>query len=57
MAINCRVADNRDVSFLVQADLHVDRHELHRIIEAGRVIVALEDKSILGWVRWGLFWD
>jgi GNAT superfamily N-acetyltransferase len=57
MTIDFRGADNRDASFLVQADLHVDRHELHRVIEAGRVIVAWEDSSILGWLRWGLFWD
>ncbi|WP_233512285.1 GNAT family N-acetyltransferase [Micromonospora deserti] len=57
MAIDLRVADNRDVSFLVQADLHVDRQELHRVIEAGRVTVAVEDTSIQGWLRWGLFWD
>ncbi|RLK09837.1 acetyltransferase (GNAT) family protein [Micromonospora sp. M71_S20] len=57
MAIGLRVADNRDVSFLVQADLHVDRMELHRVIEVGRVTVAVEDTSIQGWLRWGLFWD
>ncbi|MCX4472891.1 GNAT family N-acetyltransferase [Micromonospora sp. NBC_01655] len=57
MSIDLRVADNRDVSFLVQADLHVGRQELHRVIEAGRVTVAVEDTSIQGWLRWGLFWD
>ncbi|MEW2374960.1 GNAT family N-acetyltransferase [Micromonospora sp. NPDC047812] len=57
MVIGLRVADNRDVSFLVQAELHVDRMELHRVIEAGRVTVAVEDTSIQGWLRWGLFWD
>ncbi|WP_326563637.1 hypothetical protein [Micromonospora peucetia] len=48
MAIDLRVADNRDVSLLVQADLHVDRQELHRAIEVGRVTVAVEDTFIQG---------
>ncbi|SCL69765.1 hypothetical protein [Micromonospora peucetia] len=48
MAIDLRVADNRDVSFLVQADLHVDRQELHGVIEVGRVTVAVEDTFIQG---------
>lgn len=57
MTIDLRVADNRDRSFLVQADRHIDRQELHRVIKAGRVTVAVDDASILGWLRWGLFWD
>lgn len=57
MTIDVRVADDRDLPFLVQADLHIDRQELHRVIEAGRVTVAVEDGSIRGWLRWGLFWD
>jgi GNAT superfamily N-acetyltransferase len=57
MAIDFRVADNRDLSFLVQADPHISRQELVRVIEAGRVTVAVEGASVRGWLRWGLFWD
>lgn len=57
MTIDLRLADNRDVLFLVQADLRVHRQELRTVIEAGRVTVAGEGTSIRGWLRWGLSWD
>ncbi|WP_243707291.1 GNAT family N-acetyltransferase [Micromonospora sp. KC606] len=57
MSIILRAADSRDVPILVGADSHVESHELRRIIKSGRVTVCVMDDSVVGWLRWGLFWD
>jgi len=43
--------------FLVVEDRHVARTELARIVDAGRITVAVQAGSVVGWLRWGLFWD
>lgn len=57
MSITMRVADTRDIEVLVEADRHVDGRELRRVIDAGRVTVCVVDGYLVGWLRWGLFWD
>lgn len=57
MAIDVRVAGNQELPILAEADHHVDRQELRRVVEAGRVIVAVDGTAIHGWLRWGFFWD
>ncbi len=57
MTIDLRAPDERDLSFLFQADVHVGQEELRRVVDAGRVIVAVDETDVQGWLRWGLFWD
>ena len=46
-----------DLDALSKLDGHISKTELSDIIERQRVIIALEGGHILGWLRYGLFWD
>lgn len=52
-----RLADERDVAFLAAHDTHVSARELEAIVRRGRVYVACGAEGIVGWLRYGLFWD
>lgn len=42
---------------LSELDGHISKTELLNVIERRRVIVTAEGERILGWLRYGLFWD
>lgn len=52
-----RLAEERDVAFLAAHDAHVSARELEAIVRRGRVYVACGAEGIVGWLRYGLFWD
>ena len=42
---------------LVQLDRHISESELTSLISQKRVLIAEESGTLLGWLRWNLFWD
>jgi GNAT superfamily N-acetyltransferase len=52
-----RPAIPSDLAVLVQHDHHISPEELENLIRLGRICVAEEDGTFLGWLRWNLFWD
>lgn len=52
-----RTAVKSDVDFLLNYDRHISEKELHSVIALGRVLLAEEEGHLIGWLRWGLFWD
>ena len=52
-----RMATMNDLSRIVEQDRHTSPEELKSLISLGRVAVAEDEESFLGWMRWNLFWD
>lgn len=52
-----RFASTDDLDALSELDVHISETELLGVIERRRVIVASEGGRLLGWLRYGLFWD
>ena len=52
-----RIATMNDLSRIVEQDRHISPEELKSLISLGRVAIADEDGTLLGWMRWNLFWD
>lgn len=57
MRVTARVASNSDLPFLGEVDRHVSRDDLAGLVSAGRVMVVEVDDVVVGFLRWGLFWD
>ncbi|MGO1284543.1 GNAT family N-acetyltransferase [Brachybacterium tyrofermentans] len=52
-----RLATAADLKFLAAHDRHLPVERLSATIRAGHVLVVDGAEGILGWLRWGLFWD
>ena len=52
-----RIATMNDLSRIAEQDRHISPEELKILISLGRVAVAEDEESFLGWIRWNLFWD
>lgn len=52
-----RIANKSDIKTLSIYDRHIRKEELETAISLGRVMVAEENETIIGWLRWNLFWD
>ena len=52
-----RTATPADLPVIAEYDHHISREELRNLISLGRVAVAEENETFLGWLRWNLFWD
>ncbi len=52
-----RFAEKSDIEILSTYDKHIRITELESSISLGRVIVAEDNGTLLGWLRWNLFWD
>lgn len=52
-----RYARQDDFEWLSELDGHISGEELSRVISLKRVIVAESEGKIIGWLRYGLFWD
>ena len=52
-----RIATMNDLFRIVEQDRHISPEELKILISLGRVAVAEDGESFLGWLRWNLFWD
>ncbi|MCM1166219.1 MAG: GNAT family N-acetyltransferase [Lachnospiraceae bacterium] len=52
-----RFAENKDIGALSKLDSHISAEELLNSVRLLRVIVRVENGRLLGWLRYGLFWD
>lgn len=52
-----RFAELLDLPALSALDEHISKDELERVINSRRLIVSETDGKIVGWLRFGLFWD
>ncbi|WP_170311491.1 GNAT family N-acetyltransferase [Vallitalea okinawensis] len=57
MSIVLGYADMSCYAYLNDMDKHVDANMLKRKIESEEIIVARENNSIIGWLRFNYFWD
>lgn len=55
--MNIRFAQKSDIETLSTYDKHIRETELESVISLGRVIVAEDNRTLMGWLRWNLFWD
>lgn len=52
-----RIANAEDLAILLQYDRHVSRETLKKKLADGRILIAQEKGTLVGWLRYGLFWD
>ena len=52
-----RFAEKSDIEILSTYDKHIRITELESSVSFGRVIAAENNGTLLGWLRWNLFWD
>lgn len=53
-----RYANDEDVEIIAEYDKHISREELDNINRLKRLIVMVNDNNtIIGWLRFNLFWD
>ena len=52
-----RLATPQDMPLLAAHDHHVRLSEWEVILPLNRVYIAEEDDVLIGWLRYGLFWD
>lgn len=55
--MNIRRAGKSDIEILSTLDWHIRKPELESAVSLGRVLVAENSGTFLGWLRWNLFWD
>lgn len=52
-----RYAEEKDFKILAQYDKHIRELELKNCIQAKKVLVMYDADTLIGWLRFGLFWD
>lgn len=57
MKIIVRPARPEDAELLAEADRHVPRERIRKLVSDGFVLAAFSGDSFAGWLRYGLFWD
>jgi hypothetical protein len=55
--MDIRIASQNEYRQLVELDHHISAEMLAHKIDEGEIIVAIENTSIIGWLRYGYFWD
>ena len=55
--MNIRFAEESDIETLSIYDKHIRVTELKSAVSLGRVIVAEDNGTFIGYLRWNLFWD
>lgn len=55
--MDIRTATPEDLKALEQLERHISPDALRRAVTEGRVYLADEGGQVLGWLRWGMFWD
>lgn len=50
-------ATEHHIPALLQHDRHISETELRNLASMGRILVAEENGTFCGWLRWNLFWD
>jgi ribosomal protein S18 acetylase RimI-like enzyme len=57
MQIDIALATNADYDQLVALDHHATPEIIARKIADGEILVARSGATVIGWLRWGYFWD
>lgn len=52
-----RYASDRDFEQLSRYDKHICEAELRNCIKSKRILIMLSDDTLIGWLRFNLFWD
>jgi GNAT superfamily N-acetyltransferase len=52
-----KVASDQDLAYLSQRDYHISPVMLKRKLEAGEILVAYEQQTPVGYLRFNYFWD
>jgi ribosomal protein S18 acetylase RimI-like enzyme len=55
--MNIRTATQAEYEQLAKLDYHISKEMLAHKINQGEVIVAMKDTLVIGWLRYGYFWD
>lgn len=55
--IEIRKAQIKDEKYFDVPKTHISYEDLKKKIEDGMIYIALADGKIVGWLRYGLFWD
>ena len=55
--MNILPASEEHIPFLLQYDRHIAEKVLRSLVGQERILVAVEDGRLCGWLRWNLFWD
>ena len=50
-------AKSSDIDFINKLDTHITKEELLKSILNSRVIICKENRQVVGWARYNLFWD
>lgn len=52
-----RFASQKDYAFLGKNDSHITDNEIKSLLNDSRYLIYEINEDIIGWLRWGLFWD
>ncbi|WP_336645914.1 GNAT family N-acetyltransferase [Microbacterium sp. USHLN186] len=52
-----RMAQESDLAFLIEHDRHPEGDAIAHAVTDGRVLVLDDHGTLIGWLRWTLFWD
>jgi ribosomal protein S18 acetylase RimI-like enzyme len=57
MNINIKDVEQNHFDFLKENDKHINQKMLQSKIENKEIIVAMVEDKVIGWLRYGFFWD
>ncbi|MBR3765352.1 MAG: GNAT family N-acetyltransferase [Clostridia bacterium] len=57
MTTTIRTATPADLPFLCAHDVHISPEERECVLQQGRILLMELDGILVGWLRWGMFWD
>ena len=55
--MNIQIATQSEYPQLAELDHHISKEMMAHKIDRGEVIVAMEKTTVIGWLRYGYFWD
>jgi ribosomal protein S18 acetylase RimI-like enzyme len=55
--MNISIATRNEYAQLVELDHHISTDMMNYKIDQGEIIVAIKNTSVIGWLRYGYFWD
>lgn len=55
--MNIRIATQSEFAQLTELDHHISQGMMRCKVGQGEVIIAMEESSMIGWLRYGYFWD
>lgn len=55
--MNRDTATEKEFAKLVELDHHISKDILAKKLDAGEIIVAMDDLLVIGWLQYGHFWD